>query len=266
MEDGNNAVSAAPTTPVAEPAQAETTAPESAPVEQTPEATSVSSPEKAEITPDESSESSKPEGEQKEGKVEEEKTVPYDRFKEVNDRLKEAERAQRTLEALRKNPELARDVLPLQEQEPVDPQVKAADEQLKKMGYMKSSEAEQIIQQTVDQRLAAKEFADNVMALEKKYDGSDGKPKFVVDDVLGYMDKFGMTDPEVAYEVKFKDQLADIRARERIGTPKTETPGQSSAGEPKNNLDALKEEARKTGDWTKVIEANPTFQKMFADQ
>jgi len=269
MDNDNNAVSAAPATQAAEPAQAETTAPGSAPVEQTPEATSVSSPEKAEITPDVSSEDSSPEQPEKEGKSEakgsEEKTVPYDRFKEVNDRLKEAERAQRTLEVLKENPELARDVLPMREREPVDPQVKAADEQLRKMGYMKSSEAQQIIQQTVDQRLAAKDFADNVMELEKKYDGSDGKPKFVVDDVLGYMDKFGMTDPEVAYEVKFKDQLADIRAKERISTPKTETPGQSSAGEPTSNMDALKEEARKTGDWTKVIEANPTFQKMIAD-
>lgn len=263
MDNDNNAVTA-PVTPSATPAEPETTGTDSAPVEQTPEDTSVSSPEKAEITPDESSEASKPEAKEGDAKAEEEKTVPYSRFQEKVRQAQELERKARLLDKLQQDPEFAKEVLQMQ-REPEDPQVKAADEQLKKMGYMKASEAQQIIQQTVDQRLAAKDFADKVMDLEKKYDGSDGKPKFVVDDVLGYMDTYGMTDPEVAYEVKFKDQLADIRAKERISTPATETPGQQATSVPTNNREALLKEARETGDYTKVIQMDPTFQKIMQD-
>lgn len=226
-------------TPVAD---AEPTAEvESAPTKQTTD-TSKKAPEKAEITPEETVE----------GEGEEEK-VPYSRFKEVNDRLKEAERKSQLLDALKTNPQIAEQFLRESGSAvQADPQLVEADKQLKNMGYAKMQDMQTYVRDEIVKHDAEKEFISSMKTLEGKYDGADGSPKFVPENVARYMDDKGINDPEVAYEVMNKDALADVRAKAKKKAVYSERPGQPmSSGD--DDYEAKLEEAKRTKDWSKII-------------
>jgi hypothetical protein len=123
------------------------------------------------------------------------------------------------------------------------------------MGYVKATEVDKLVEQKIKAAQQSQRFADKLIEMEKTHDGSDGTPKFVIDDVLDYMEQYGMTDPDKAYQVMNLDALIDTRAKAaKKGTPKTETQrgGTQTAGV---DLDALMEEAKATGNYQKVLEA-----------
>lgn len=225
-------------TPVAD---AEPTAEvESAPTKQTTD-TSKETPEKAKITEEETAED---EGDEK---------VPYSRFKEVNDRLKEAERRAQLLDKFKEDPQFAEQFLRESGKSvQTDPALAEADKQLRSMGYVKAQELHTIVQDAIMRHDAEKEFISSMKTLEAKFDGSDGSPKFVPEDVARYMDEKGISDPEVAFEVMNKDALADVRAKAKKKSVYSERPGQPmSSGD--DDYEAKLEEAKRTGDWTTII-------------
>jgi hypothetical protein len=186
--------------------------------------------------------------------------VPYDRFhskiEEVNTLRARTEALQAQLEALQSNPEvqglLSKQQNPLYQE---NPDLEVADSTLAKMGYVKSETVGQLVSQEVIKVLQAERqresLTQKVESLEKRYDGKNGLPKFDLKSVVEYGLKTEIYDPEKAYESMHLDAIINQRAKQAKGTPYTER-GRSS-GIVGNDNDALMGEAKKTGDFTKVI-------------
>jgi len=231
----------------------ETTEAGSVPADETTEGTSDATAEKPEIsqTKDSANEGEDVDLEGGSG----EQTIPYSRFKEVNDRLKEAEQATRLLQKLQEDPDLASEFLRrsgVKSDGPEDPQLVQADKTLKEMGYLKVKEAISMAEDIVERKIAQREFVQKMLDLEKQYDGTGGAPKFIPEKVAEYMDKKGIPDPETAYEVMHKDELADYRAKQKKRGAYSEKGGQprSTAGE---DPDALLKKAKEGGNWEEYL-------------
>lgn len=148
------------------------------------------------------------------------------KLEQVESRLKEAEEKARIFEALQSNPDLASAYLknmPVQEEQ--DPIKAQADSVLREMGYVRKDDVQSMVQSILEQREFVKEFGSKMQELSKKYDGSDGSPRFEAEDVARYMDDYGLKDPELAYEIMNKEALADLRVKSRLNSAYTEKPG-----------------------------------------
>ncbi len=176
---------------------------ESAPVEESTVNTSVEASEKTETTSEVEQEVSKST-----------QAIPYDRFKEVNE---EAKRYKAELEAIRLEREEQERLANMTPDERVQQQqLEVAKETLKKLGFVTKEEQQRMLQE----EKARNFFISEVNRLEGKYDGSDGMPKFVAQDIAQYMDELAskgqyISDPETAYKLKNLDQIAEIRARQQ---------------------------------------------------
>lgn len=176
---------------------------ESAPVEESTVNTPVESSEKTEITNEVEQEVSKTA-----------QAIPYDRFKEVNE---EAKRYKAELEAIRLEREEQERLANMTPDERVQQQqLEVAKETLKKLGFVTKEEQQRMLQE----EKARNFFISEVNRLEGKYDGSDGMPKFVAQDIAQYMDELAskgqyISDPETAYKLKNLDQIAEIKARQQ---------------------------------------------------
>jgi hypothetical protein len=60
---------------------------------------------------------------------------------------------------------------------------------------------------TLSQREAGRELLSDCKTKEIEIDGSDGRPKFVTNDILGYMQETGIRNPLKAYKDKFEKEL-----------------------------------------------------------
>lgn len=174
---------------------------ESAPVEESAVISSEAS-EKTEIT-----------NEQTQGDLEvESKTIPYDRFKEVND---EAKRYKEELQAIKAQQEEAQRVAQMTPEEQVQQQqLEVAKETLKKLGFVTKEEQDRMRQE----EKAANMFISECNRLEGKYDGKDGMPAFKAKDIASYMDELAaqgqyISDPETAYKLKHLDEIAEKKAK-----------------------------------------------------
>lgn len=181
--------------------------------------------------------------------------IPKARFDEVYARMKEAEQARQLLEKLQQDPDLASEFLRRttgKELPQVDPQMEQADKALRELGYVKSSDAANMVQNAVALELAKRDFVSKMQSLSDKYNGADGGPKFVPEEIAAYMDQTGITDPEKAYREKHLEELVDKTVKERKRGVYAEKGGQprTTAGEDEN---ALIREAQKSGDWTRII-------------
>lgn len=78
-------------------------------------------------------------------------------------------------------------------------------EDLEAAGYVSKEDLSTHVQEV----LAGQKLAEKTLGLEKEIDGSDGRPAFVANDVLSYMEEkgYGNLDPEVAYEMLHRDAL-----------------------------------------------------------
>jgi hypothetical protein len=143
-----------------------------------------------------------------EAKAEEEtkasKTVPYERFAEVNNNYKKMEARLAEIEAKR------------EETKVVDPQEQVVktqlDKYLKEMGYVSK---EDLARQDADKALQ-----DQVKNLQSKYDGKDGKPKFKYEDVLDYAEQNLIGNLEIAYKQKHEAELMDFAIKQALGKTK----------------------------------------------
>lgn len=153
--------------------------------------------------------------------VVESKSIPYDRFQEVNEKAKKYEAE---LAELKKQQEEAQRVASMTPDERMqEQQLAQAKEALRKMGFITKEEQERALQEEKAQNL----FISEMNRLEGKHDGKDGMPKFVAREVAEFMDQLAakgqyISDPETAYKLKFIDEIAEAKAKAQRSTAYSE--------------------------------------------
>lgn len=83
----------------------------------------------------------------------------------------------------------------------------------------------------VQQRTADKTL-EKMEGLAKEIDGSDGRPKFDIDEMLDYRQRTGIADPLSAYKLKYENELDKWKEAKLTGTRREglQTETQSTAG------------------------------------
>lgn len=222
---------------------AEETASVSENTEQTAETQSVTPSEEKSNTTDNVT------GEQKSS----EGSIPYSRFSEVVAEKNQYKAKAEMFDKIQSDPQYASQLL--QQANPNAPvsqeqQVKA---KLQELGIPDSESVQKMVQEAIQQDRVYREIDAKVAKLSNEWNGKDGKPKFDVEEIVEYGQKTGIYDPEAAFEVLHSKELAEYRAKQAKTGVKSER-----QGKPVQNVgrdeDALVKEARKTGDWTKVLQ------------
>jgi len=84
---------------------------------------------------------------------------------------------------------------------------------------------------TLSQREAGKALLDDCKDKESEIDGSDGRPKFVTNDILAYMQETGFRNPLKAYKDKYENEL-DVWKQSELNKEKgSNLPTLTSMGE-----------------------------------
>jgi hypothetical protein len=193
-------------------------------------------------------------------------SVPYDRFAEVTRSKAELqakyEEQARFVEALRTNPDIARQVFGSMQPQ-VDPQMQQVQEAISLLannGVVTKDQLQSVLAQEFQKREeelrmkeAGQQFVSQLQSLEKKYDGNDGSPKFVPEEVARYMDSEGVTNPEKAYMLMHMDAIIDARTKGNRKAVYTERQGTPNQTVQTNDESALFEEAKRTGDVRELI-------------
>jgi hypothetical protein len=216
---------------------------ESAPVETSTVDNSIESSEKTEISNGESQDSTQA--------IPETKSIPYDRFAEVNEKAKKYEAELAELKAKQEESERLASMTP--DEQAQQQQLEVAKETLKKLGFVTKEEQQKMAQE----EKAANMFISECNRLEGKYDGSDGMPKFVATEVAGYMDELAKTgqfvsDPETAYKLKNLDQIAEAKAKQQRSSTYSEKQ-QGGMNQVNDTRSSELEAAAKTGDFTQFL-------------
>lgn len=176
--------------------------------------------------------------------TEEPKTIPYDRFKEVNDKLGDTSA---TVEELnRKIRELETRTAP---QAPAqDPSIEQAKEQIKALGFITKEEQEQ----SVKQQQADVQLERELSRLENSFSGEDGSPKFSRKEVIAFAIEKGISNPEIAFKAMKEKEILDWQIKQAltkskgIKTESSDGSGSSQTG----TTDADLKEAIRQGDKT----------------
>lgn len=177
-------------------------------------------------------------------------SVPYERFKEVNDQLKELKAQMEQVSSKAEVADRIRSAIDGGDQQQVNPRLQKANETLRQLGYMTQDDVEGLIKR---ERLVS-EWKQQMNSLEEKYDGSDGGVKFDRDAVAKYMEENSIYDPETAFKVMNLDAIVDQKAKDKRQTAYSDKKG-APVRAMGNDYSALLEEAKKTGDFTKVLNA-----------
>lgn len=171
----------------------------------------------------------------------EEKYVPYDRFKEVNEGYKQSLARLEELENSLREMKVSNQPSPK-----VDPESDALKNQLRNLGFI--TREEQLAE--VKRQKEDMEVQSELARLEKTYDGSDGRPKFNRNAAVKFAIEKGIGDLEVAYKVQNEASLIDWhikQASSKTKGVKTEgSDGSGSAAAGTANADL--KEAAKRGD------------------
>lgn len=192
-----------------------------------------------------------------EGSSEDQKAIPYDRFKQ---KVEEVNQLKSEYEALKAKAEvLDRLQESLKPQEPQDPIKQRAEAQLKEMGYVKATDVEALVEQRLERARVEDSFMSQVAELQKKYDGSNGLPKFDPQKVAEWMDSNpyfkdgrGLPDLEKTFKVMYQDEFVDGMVKQKRGTAPSEKPGKPMSAVEDNSA-ADFEEAKKSGNWGSLI-------------
>lgn len=128
-------------------------------------------------------------------------------------------------------------------------QVQAVKTQLKSLGVQFQGDLEG----WYNTRRAAEKLLEEMDDLQGEINGTDGRPKFVTQDVLDYMMETGIKKPIDAYELKYKPQLKEWETKQINATKQSNmyTTSASSSGQrnpkevkvTKSNLDEMVKEA-----------------------
>lgn len=159
-----------------------------------------------------------------------EQTVPYSRFKEVNDRLRAESESKAEYERKLKEYEA--------KLQPQDPKLDEVKKVLDQLGYVtKDSVEADLRKQREDAKLDLE-----LSRLENKLDGKDGLPKFKRQEVIDFAIERGISDPEVAYRTMHFDKIVDWNVKNALGktggvkSEKSDGSGSSQAGATDSDL------------------------------
>lgn len=184
---------------------------------------------------DETAQDSEDTGSASESEESEDQSVPYSRFREVNQRMKEAENKLKELESNQQ-----------QRSENTDPQAEVIRQQLKEMGFVSKDEVEETLKRQREDDALRQELD----RLEGKLDGKDGRPKFDRDKVVKYALDKQIGDLETAYEKLNQKAIIDWHVKNALDKSKgvkAEASDGSGSGEAgPSNTDLL--EAYRSGD------------------
>lgn len=167
---------------------------------------------------------------------EEDRPVPYSRFKEVNERSKEYEAKLREVET--RLAEMDKRVAPAQ----VDPQEQQVKTMLNQYGYLSREEFQAELDKREQRLREDTQVQQELARLEQKYDGKNGLPKFDRKKVVEFALDRRLADPEVAYKTLFEKEYLNWhiqRASDKSKGVKTESSdgsGGQSAGPANQDL------------------------------
>lgn len=89
--------------------------------------------------------------------------------------------------------------------------VRRAKQNARKIGIVTDENFDELMDKKFQERYqsqrSAEKLLDTMKDLEKNYNGSDGRPKFELQEVIGFMQEKGVTDPELAYKWKYEKEL-----------------------------------------------------------
>lgn len=97
-------------------------------------------------------------------------------------------------------------------------QVRIAQEQARKIGILTQSDFDKMMNEKFKTYYNQERFAEKLIEdghrLESEINGSDGRPKFVLEEVLEYMAETGHKDLMKAYKDKYDSQIEDWKAQQ----------------------------------------------------
>jgi regulator of replication initiation timing len=147
-------------------------------------------------------ESSESPDQTEEQSTEETKSVPYSRFKEINDQAKQREQEVAQLRAEMEQLKTQSQANPEQK---TDPQIEQVKQQLKQLGFVTREEQDAELRR----REQDAQLATELSRLGNLYDGKDGRPKFDKQKVVDYALKNNIGNVETAYKALHEKQLLD---------------------------------------------------------
>jgi hypothetical protein len=131
---------------------------------------------------------------------EDDRPVPYSRFKEVNEKSKQYEAKLQEVEA--RLSEMDKRVAP--------PQVDAQEQQVKTLlnqyGYLSRDEFQTELDKREQRLREDTQVSQELSRLETKYDGKNGLPKFDRQKVVNFALDRRLADPEVAYKTLYEKE------------------------------------------------------------
>jgi hypothetical protein len=143
------------------------------------------------------------------------KTVPYDRFAEVNEKFRNTELEKAQLQGRLEALEKMQQQLPKTEQPAVAPEVAAAKEQLKELLKEVAPELGYVSKEELRRRDAEASFKAEVVTLKEKYSGKDGRPAFDEKEALDYAVKNNLT-LERAFKEMHETELINWQVQQAI--------------------------------------------------
>lgn len=97
-------------------------------------------------------------------------------------------------------------------------QIRIAQEQARKIGILTQSDFDKMMEQKFESYYSKQRFAEKLIEdghrYESEINGSDGRPKFVLEEVLEYMAETGHKDLMKAYKDKYDSQIEDWKAQQ----------------------------------------------------
>ena len=174
------------------------------------------------------------------------RTIPYDRFQEV---IKERNELRDAL----KNAHLQTQTPQTSEPEVEDELTKEAVAELAKLGFVRKSDVEKVIEAKLAEDKMVAEIEQKVVKLEADWNGKDGKPKFDRNEVADFMEKNGIYDPEYAFKLLKENDLKVYWLSQQKPAPASTARNSASVQPDTSHDNALLQEAIETQDFSAVL-------------
>lgn len=187
------------------------------------------------------------------------KTVPYDRFKEVNEKYRQTEEKIKELES-----RLNQNSQPPTPKAPTDPNEAKVKEVLKNYGFVSQEDVQAEINRLREDQVLEQKLSQ----LEKSYSGTDGRPKFDRQKIVEYAINNGIPDPELAYKALHEQELLNWhieQASTKQAGVKTESSDGSGSKTAGSSNDELMQKAMSGDDsaMDTLLARTNVFQKFF---
>jgi len=191
---------------------------------------------------------------------EDDKPVPYSRFREVNEKAKQFEAKLKEVEE--------RMTKFSQPATPQDPQAELVKKTLKEYGFLSKEEFDSALNERETRLREDNQVQQELSRLEDRYNGKDGLPKFDRRKVVEFAINRRIADPEVAYKALYEKEYLNWHiqnASNKSQGIKTES-SDGSGGKPAGVSDKDLQEAAMSGDnkaFDTLLRRSSAFQNFF---